>query len=262
MTQPPAPKEKLPLNEQIVDLILKLIMAGGIAGGGGGALWSLLKDSDLPKALAAGGIGLAISYAAKMLQPIHKGTEQRLEKLGEAANRSIDLVGEAAIAKITSVEDRYFACQAAACETCSTEGMAKMSGIFTPMLEDVFVSLELNRSALSPGFRTFSEPFDPAQMEQSMPATLDIWTLLARAKQNPIYSQIAILAWGGYGKTTLLRHIAYTLGKNKQPTKVPRFIPVLSHFPHFKCHTQIFNAKSLDRQRIRDFSSNELFTPY
>jgi hypothetical protein len=36
----------------------------------------------------------------------------------------------------------------------------------------------------------------------------------------------------------------------------------LAHFPHFKCHTQIFNAKSLDRQRIRDFSSNELFTPY
>jgi hypothetical protein len=39
-------------------------------------------------------------------------------------------------------------------------------------------------------------------------------------------------------------------------------IVVASHFPHFKCHTQIFNAKSLDRQRIRDFSSNELFTPY
>ena len=220
----PDPNPKPSLNEQIADIALKVIMTGGVAGGGLGAFWSLFKDSDVPKAIASAGIGLAISYAAKMLQPIHKGTERRLEKLGEAADRGIDRVGEVVAAKITSVEDRYVESQTAECETCSTEGMGKISGIFTPMLNQVFVPLELDRSALSPGWGTL-EADDPSQRLE--PPTVDIWRLLARAKRDPIYSQIAILAWGGYGKTTLLRHITYTLGRNQQPHGVPRFLPVL-----------------------------------
>jgi hypothetical protein len=66
-------------------------------------------------------------------------------------------------AKITSVEDRYFESQAADCETCSTEGMGKISGIFTPMLNQVFVPLELDRSALSPGWGDLDAD-DPTQI--------------------------------------------------------------------------------------------------
>jgi hypothetical protein len=84
--------------------------------------------------------------------------------------------------------------------------MGKISGIFTPMLEQVFVPLELDRSALLPGWRE-PQAYTPEQAETW--ARIDIWQLLARAKRDPIYSQIAIFAWGGYGKTTLLRHIAY-----------------------------------------------------
>ena len=35
------------------------------------------------------------------------------------------------------------------------------------------------------------------------------------------------MAWGGFGKTTLLRHITYRLCRNKQSHDVPRFVPVL-----------------------------------
>jgi predicted NACHT family NTPase len=220
MTQAPDP-QKPPLSEQIADVVIKVIKPGGVTGGSLGAIWFLFVQSDIPKAIASAVIGVMLSYGAKLLQPIHRGNEQRFEKLGEAANRSIDRVGEAAIAKITSVEDRYLECQAADCETCSTEGIGKISGIFTPMLEQVFVPLELDRSTLLPGFGA-SESYDPADFTK-----VDIWALLARTKRDPIYSQIAILAWGGYGKTTLLRHVAYILGKNQQPKSVPRFIPVL-----------------------------------
>jgi hypothetical protein len=227
MTQTPDPNPKPSLNEQIADIVLKVVMTGGVAGGGLGAFWSLFANSDVPKAIASALIGLSISYAAKMLQPIHKGTERRLEKIGEAADRSIDRLGEGVIAKMTSVADRYLACQADECEICSTEGMGKISGIFTPMLEQVFVPLELDRSALLPGWRELqAQPPETADAADAI-TTVEIWKLLAQAKRDPIYSQIAVLAWGGCGKTTLLRHVAYTLGKKQQPPDVPRFIPVL-----------------------------------
>ena len=39
---------------------------------------------------------------------------------------------------------------------------------------------------------------------------------------------MAILAWGGYGKTTLLRHITYTYAKHRHRRyRVPKFLPVL-----------------------------------
>ena len=236
MTQAPKPEnpspseklpEKLPIAEQLADIALKVVMKGGLPVGGLGAVWMLFKESDVPRAIASAGIGLGLSYAAKMLQPIHKGNEQRLEKMGEAANRGMDRMGEAVLAKITSAEDRYFAAQAAECETCSNEGMAKISGIFTPMLEQVYVTLELDRSAFAPGFAASFPNQELPDLEQLQSPTVTIWELLARAKRDPIYSEIAILAWGGYGKTTLLRHIAYSLGRNKQPKDVPRFIPVL-----------------------------------
>jgi hypothetical protein len=211
MTQSPEP-QKASLSEQIADIVLKVIRPGGVTGGSVGAIWFLFVQSDIPKAIASAGIGLGLSYGAKLLQPIHRGTEQRLEKLGEAADRGIDRMGEAAIAKLTSVEDRYLERQAADCELCNIEGVGKISGIFTPMLEQVFVPLEFDRSALLPGFRAL-ESRDSAVPDHF--GTVDIWKLLAQAKRDPIYRQIAILAWGGYGKTTLLRHLAYMLSKRK-----------------------------------------------
>jgi predicted NACHT family NTPase len=71
------------------------------------------------------------------------------------------------------------------------------------------------------------QDFAALRGELAEPSAVQIWDLLAQAKSDPIYRQIAILAWGGYGKTTLMRHIAYTLGKNQQPQGVPRLIPVL-----------------------------------
>ncbi len=38
---------------------------------------------------------------------------------------------------------------------------------------------------------------------------------------------MAILAWGGYGKTTLLKHVAYRYGTGDVPSGVPKQVPVL-----------------------------------
>jgi len=153
MTQEPEQKTKPSLEEQITDIVLKTIKTGGIAGGGIGAVWQLFIVSDIPKAIASALIGAGISYAARMLQPIHKGNEERAEQLGKAVNQGMDRLGGAVVAKVTAVEDRYFDAQAADCELCKTEGFGKIDGIATLMLEDVFVQLSLNLNMGMAGFR-------------------------------------------------------------------------------------------------------------
>ncbi|MBD2178254.1 GUN4 domain-containing protein [Pseudanabaena sp. FACHB-1998] len=241
MTQEPESKSKLTLQEQIVDLLFKATQTGGVGIGGVHAFWILFKESDIPKAIASAVIGVGISYAAKLLQPIHKGTEERLDRLGIAINDGISHVGGAVVAKVTSVEDRYFEAQAADCELCRTEGVGKIDRIATPMLEDVFVRLSLNLNMGTAGFRNeqklarlmrsenFNKEVNQEDLEDRF--TVDIWELLAKAKNDSIYRQIAILAWGGFGKTTLLRHVTYRLCRNKQNENqkhdVPHFVPVL-----------------------------------
>ena len=238
MTQEPE-KSKLALQEQIVDLLFKATRTGGVGIGGIHAFWILFKESDIPKAIASAAIGVGISYAAKVLQPIHKGNEERAEKFGNAINEGLNRAGGAVMAKVTSVEDRYFEAQAADCELCRTEGVGKMDNIATPMLEDVFVRLSLNLNMGTAGFRSEqkldrlvkSESFDQEVNKEDLENrfTVDIWELLAKAKKDAIYLQIAILAWGGFGKTTLLRHVTYRLCRNKQNEKydVQRYVPVL-----------------------------------
>ena len=134
MTQEPESKEKSaeksPLNEQIADIVLKVIMTGGVAGGGVSAFWSLLKDSDVPKAIISAVIGLGISYAAKMLLPVHEGTQRRLEKAGKAIDEKVDDVTEYVAGKATggTIEDRYLYCQALDCQTVRSEGLAQHEG--------------------------------------------------------------------------------------------------------------------------------------
>ncbi|MEM8810844.1 MAG: hypothetical protein AAGF01_32950, partial [Cyanobacteria bacterium P01_G01_bin.38] len=60
---------------------------------------------------------------------------------------------------------------------------------------------------------------------------LTIWDLLRQVRQANAYSRLAILAQGGYGKTTLLRHIAFTYatGRDEEPQfqGVPKLVPML-----------------------------------
>ncbi len=133
MTHEPESKPKLSLEEQITDIVLKTVKTGGIAGGVIGAFWQLFMASDIPEAIASALIGAGISYGAKMLIPIHKGNEEGAEKFGNAINEGLNRAGGAVVAKVTSIEERYFEAQAADCDLCRTEGVGKMDNIATPM---------------------------------------------------------------------------------------------------------------------------------
>lgn len=225
MTQEPDPNdksaEKSPLNEQIADLVVKVIRPGGVTAGGLGAFWFLFQESNIPKAIASAAIGLGLSYGAKLLQPVHEGNQRRLEQAGKAMDGMADRATDWVVSKATGIDDRYSERQALECQSYRPEGVAQQEGIFTPLLEEVFVPLALDMSAQLPGFNALEPKISPD-------TELGIWNFLARSQTIPAFRQIAILAWGGYGKTTLLKHIAHIYGtKQHHRHQAPKRIPVL-----------------------------------
>lgn len=222
-TDKPDPEPKASLSDQIADVVVKALRTGGVTVGGAGAFWSLFKDSDIPKALASGVIGLGITYGASLLSPVHKGNQDRLTKAGEAANNTIDH----GIAKAIGLEEQYFRCQAWACRRQKSDGVIQHDGIFVPLLEEIYVPLELDASSLPSGWRKWANKAnDKAPLD--LVRGRKIWDLLGKTKREITFRQIVVLAWGGYGKTTLLKHIAHTYGMNQQGKYgVPRQVPFL-----------------------------------
>ena len=119
------------------------------------------------------------------------------------------------------------------------------------LLSEVFVPLELSSDfvksvtgeemPMSPGFRQE----DKELIEAVAQNRLRIWDLLATVKKNSVFSRIAIVARGGYGKTTLLRHITYTYAKHSyRRYRVTQFLPVL--LPLRKWQKTIATEQNLD----------------
>ncbi|MDA0865377.1 MAG: GUN4 domain-containing protein, partial [Cyanobacteria bacterium] len=172
--------------------------------------------------IASAVIGLGMSYGTTLLQPLHKGNQKRLERAGKV----IDHKAEQLVTRASGFEDWYLQCQAWDCQAYRPEGMAQHEGIFAPLLEEVFVPLGLDLSASKPGFKL--PPGDPATQALAQIQDLKIWHFMGKAEQNRPFRQLAILAWGGYGKTTLLKHVAYMHAIQQQKRfQVPKRIPVL-----------------------------------
>ena len=221
MTQPSDPQP--PIADKAAEFVRKVIVPGGVTAGGIGAFWSLLVKDDLGQAIASAVIGLGLSYGARLMSPIHQGNERRITEAGKAIDARIDQITKSMIAGATGFENKYLLCQALECQAFRSEGLAQRSGIFVPLLREVFVPLSLDLNSNAPGYREFS----PEQLEGQVLREQSIWNYLAEGERVRVFRQLAILAWGGYGKTTLLKHIAYLYGTQQAPKGAPRLIPIL-----------------------------------
>lgn len=132
----------------------------------------------------------------------------------------------------------YLQQQTRLCEEFTVEGF-NPDRTAIPLLEEVFVPLDLS-GAISSGAlrdRTSTEGAlvnarnrrsdwqnDPSLRSEN----LDIWKLLARTRKDRKFRQMSILAKGGMGKTTLLRHITLIYGQGKHRRhRAPKLVPVL-----------------------------------
>ncbi len=217
MPEPASPNPKSPLNEQIADLVLKVFSVGSLPASGAGASWLLLKEeSDVPRVIASALIGLVLFYGAAMLTPLHNSTQRRAKYFGQSFDEVITRF-------LTGFEGKYLRCQAWDCESVRAEGMAQREGIFEPMLKEVFVELRIDSGSQLPGLS--AEAIEKRGAEAFRKR--DIWDWLTETPREKAYRQLAILAWGGYGKTTLLKHLAYRYGTGKVPSGAPKLVPVL-----------------------------------
>ncbi len=228
----PESKPKLSLEEKITDFVLKGIKIGGIAGGGVGAVHQLFWASDIPKAIASALIGAGISYATLLLEPIHTGNKKRFQKIGESANEGIDKLGENVVANWRSLgfTEKYLKCQEWDCHEDNVVGMRDEGLIVSnPLLREIFVPLELSADSMTRGY----EFRDRAKNRAEACEQLQIWQLLELVRKDNRLRQIAIRAWGGYGKSTLLKHLAYIYSTQEyckgsySKYQVPALIPFL-----------------------------------
>lgn len=176
------------------------------------------------------------AYSKNFISRLQEVFSERGKNDADAFVKWIDSLYQTLQWQTSFIEDKYKKCQANACRDYTIDGFHP-SGIFIPMLEEVFVPLELSTSftrnsdgdmlPMFPGFQRFND----AEAKQGKQEDLNIWDFLSKIKQYPIYRHIAILAWGGYGKTTLLRNIAFTYAykpqKVRRSYKAPYLIPFL-----------------------------------
>lgn len=216
------PSSKAPLVQQLAELVTKILKPGGVGAGGLYGFWLLAVEKKVAESIAAVLIGFCFSYLGKLLEPLHQGNQERLKRAGQSLNSKVDQ----GLAKITGFDDRYLQRQAWACEGDRPDiprdaitSDTRQKTISALLLEQVFVPLTLDSRTLLPGYKL------PANCD--VEKKLEIWDFLAQARQDSVYRQLVVLAWGGYGKTTLLKHIAHRYGTKQAPENAPRLIPFL-----------------------------------
>jgi len=139
----------------------------------------------------------------------------------------LDSLDQALKWQFSNFDAKYLRCQGLDCQDYKPEGMEQRSGIFTPMLREVFVPLKLSGDVLTAGFRPDLVNAAASEDDEKQSGLL-IWDFLCKVKEEPAYRQMAILAWGGYGKTTLLKHIAFSYAEgNYRKYRAPKLVPVL-----------------------------------
>lgn len=208
-------------------------------GSSGWLLVSFIKDSQIMQALITFPLtGLAVAWAAyskgflAKLQTIYEG---RGDKDAESLVNWQDKLDQSVKWQLAGTEDKYLRCQGNEVDFSRTEGL----NTFKPLLKDVFVPLELSGTAWrSPDGHDLPMPggFHSQKTIQEFLQKADqlrIWDILKRSPQESIYRSMVIQAWGGYGKTTLLRHITHIYCQklyNQPPYKAPKLLPVLLDF--------------------------------
>ena len=161
-------------------------------------------------------------YSKTFLEKIAERSEERGREHAYALVKSLDRF----FRSLAQPEAKYLDCQLKDCIYNDIEGYEQRN-VF--LLRDVFVPLKLTQAELASGpmgsRKVENDRFKRQLMGQ---ADLGIWDLLRRVRTQSAYARLVILANGGFGKTTLLRHIAYSYcTKCYERFQVPKLVPVL-----------------------------------
>ncbi|MDJ0536655.1 MAG: GUN4 domain-containing protein [Xenococcaceae cyanobacterium MO_207.B15] len=212
-------------------------------GGSIGLIASFIVDNEVLKALftfpfMVGAVAWA-AYSKSFLLRIQEIMEEEGKKGAEsliAQLQKLDsAIKEAIKWQLAGTDDKYLKCQGSFCSDYETIGYNQASGTFMPLLKDVFIPLELSDIFIKdstgeeyPGLPGYSKHQIYSEDVEKTSRTLIIWDLLSQTRKIPAFRRLAIQAWGGFGKTTLLRHVTYSyMTKRYKRYKAPKLLPVL-----------------------------------
>lgn len=225
------PPEEPSFESKLTNAMLQsLVFAGGAY-----ALYSLLLD-DIAKAAISSLIALSASFLTSFGQGFMSVLRTRLQQRGaETADRISNTL------EYPGLENRYLESQALACQEYIAEGLSLEPGIFIPMLEDVYIPLNLSTVQSENYSQNIKVPEHGA---------LTIWNFLKQVDKQPTFRKIALLSNAGYGKSTLLHHITYVYATRKRDLyqRSTNKIPFLLELR--KCFQVFTEEKSVDLPRL------------
>jgi hypothetical protein len=170
------------------------------------------------------------AYSKNFINRLSEIYAEKGKQDADALNQWMGSVNEAIKWQFSGFEAKYLRCQRLDCQEDDPVGIKHEEGIFTPLLQEVFVPLRLTSDSVLPGYQQRLQTVEEAEACRIML----IWDLLRRVRQDSAYRQIAIRAWGGYGKTTLLKHVAYTYGgENYRKYRAPKLVPFLLYLTRY-----------------------------
>ncbi|MGI8935832.1 MAG: GUN4 domain-containing protein [Phormidesmis sp.] len=151
--------------------------------------------------------------------------------------------------RLSAADDRYLRAQANACRYYAVEGVNKNRWNPATILEEVYVPLELSGRLNQSGFAesmAMGEAIGRVAPVETKPQY--IWDVLRQVVEQPDCKHIEIIAPGGFGKTTLLRHVTYRYSHEPsricKDEQVPSLIPVLLYLR--ECRNDIAQADGPD----------------
>ncbi|NEZ64182.1 NACHT domain-containing protein [Leptolyngbyaceae cyanobacterium CCMR0082] len=235
--QPPGPERRW------IEQGLNQFIRWAPLGGSGSAFLHFLLQQDWGMSIAMFPVtavtGIWAAYTESFLGRLREIFSERGSQDAEALVNKLDRMDQALQWQLSGFDGKYLERVSAACLYSETEGYRQPDDIKIPLLAEVFVPLKFSGSGFSKNTAGDVVPFQMGTQSEEIQALmgkqgeqdpLTIWDILSEAKQNPRYRSIAIQAWGGFGKTTLMKHLAFTYAHNPgkvRRSKAPRLIPAL-----------------------------------
>ncbi|NJR68359.1 MAG: NACHT domain-containing protein [Synechococcales cyanobacterium CRU_2_2] len=217
-------------------------------GGSGAAFASFCLHQNWAQALMMFPVtavtGIWAAYSKNFVEQLQEIYAERGKVDANQFVSLLDSLNETAKWRLAGTDEQYLKLVAGNCRDYTTEGFRPAGS--TPLLEDVFVPLQLSNELLR-GPDGLALPMRPSlhkkrggtaeadddkaverELQRLEQEGILIWELLREVRRVPAYRQLAILAWGGYGKTTLMRHLTYTFATRRhRKHQVPRLMPFL-----------------------------------